>query len=158
MLQDHFGVNPILIDQDLLPDNDVKVKVYPCSWDGCTMHVGVEHKQVAKHLQQRHGVNTSATSEETDKISCLWMNCFDSPMKPGNLPRHVLSAHLPVRWNCLTCRKQLSREDAFRRHTQEKLGCQYARPAISYGDGVVEIDTECIVGGWSIDQNVMCIP
>ncbi|KAG1740836.1 uncharacterized protein EDB91DRAFT_1131712 [Suillus paluster] len=156
MLKEHNGVDPILIDQDLLPDDHTKVKVHPCNWDGCTMHVGVEHRHVAKHLQQRHNVSTSATSEETHRISCGWDGCSEQ-MKPGNLPRHVLSSHLEVRWICLLCSKSLSREDAFRRHTQEKEACQYARPTISYGDGVLEIDTQCINGGWSISQNVICI-
>ncbi|KAG1728387.1 uncharacterized protein EDB91DRAFT_1162115 [Suillus paluster] len=150
MPQEHTG--------DLLHENGAKVKVHPCKWDNCTMHVGVEHRHVAKHLQQRHGVNISATNEETHRIPCLWVDCFDFQMKPGNLPRHVLSTHLEERWICLTCSELFSREDAFRRHTQEKPACQYARPAVSYGDGVLEIDTQCFDGGRSIDQNVICIP
>ncbi|KAG1742504.1 hypothetical protein EDB19DRAFT_1592701, partial [Suillus lakei] len=90
--------------------------VHPCYWKGCTMHIGVEHKQITRHLQQYHGINTSATSEDTQQITCLWKGCPNSRMKPGNLPRHILS-HLGVRWRCSTCQAPLSREDAFRRHT-----------------------------------------
>ncbi|OJA20844.1 hypothetical protein AZE42_02507 [Rhizopogon vesiculosus] len=158
LLDEHNGGNPIIIDESLLSDYDSKVKLQPCQWNGCTMHLALEHKHVAKHLQQRHGINTSATSEETQKISCLWMGCSHVQMKPGNAARHVLSTHLEIKWICLTCRKEYTREDAFRRHTQEKVACQSARTVVSYGDGVREIDTGCINGGWSAGQNVLCIP
>lgn len=158
LLQEYNGGNPIMIDQDLLCDHNAKIKVHPCGWNNCTMHMALEHKHVAKHLQQRHGVNTSGTSEETQKISCLWANCSHSPMKPGNIARHILSTHLPIKWICLTCGKDYTREDAFRRHTQEKPSCHGAKHVVSYGDGVREIDTEYISRGWSIEQNVMCIP
>ncbi|KAJ8591054.1 hypothetical protein M405DRAFT_814950 [Rhizopogon salebrosus TDB-379] len=158
MLKEHHGASPIMIDQSLLSDHDTKIRVQPCKWDGCAMYVGLEHKHVSKHLQHRHGLNTSATSEETQGISCLWSNCFHSQMKPGNMARHVLSTHLGVRWNCLTCQKSYTRDDAFRRHTQEKPSCQYARPAVSFGDGSREIDTAGINSGCSFEQNVICIP
>ncbi|OAX38515.1 hypothetical protein K503DRAFT_157565 [Rhizopogon vinicolor AM-OR11-026] len=158
LLHEHNGGNPIVIDQDILSDYDNKVRLKPCQWNGCTMHIALEHKHVAKHFQQRHGINTSATSEEAQKMSCLWLGCSDAQMKPGNIARHVLSAHLEVKWNCLTCGKPYTREDAFRRHTQEKMTCQYAKYFVSYGNGVIKIDTGCIAGGWSAGQNVLCIP
>jgi hypothetical protein len=154
MLQEHNGADPILIDWDLLCHCNAKVKVYPCKWNGCTLHLAVEHMQIAKHFRQRHGANNSTSSEE---VSCLWTNCH-SPIKPDNLPRHILSMHIGERWICLTCGKRYPREDAFRRHTQESPNCQLTQPVISYGDEIREIDTECIAGGWSIDQNVLCIP
>ncbi|OJA12881.1 hypothetical protein AZE42_02908 [Rhizopogon vesiculosus] len=67
LLHEHNGGNPIVIDEGLLSDYDSKVKLQPCQWNGCTMHVALEHKHVAEHLQQRHGINTSAMSEETQK-------------------------------------------------------------------------------------------
>jgi hypothetical protein len=158
MLQEQHGESPIVIDEDLLSDYNAKVKVQACKWDGCAMHIGLEHKHVSKHLQHRHNLNTSATSEETLGIPCLWSNCSHSQPKPGNMARHVLSTHLGVRWRCLTCLKSYAREDAFRRHTQETPSCRYASSAILFGDGAREIDTECINGGWSLEQNVMCIP
>ncbi|KAG2347582.1 hypothetical protein BDR05DRAFT_670585 [Suillus weaverae] len=155
MLSEHSGMNPILLDRDILRDHDAEVRVHPCHWDGCLMHIAVEHKQVSKHLQQHHNINTSATSEDTEQISCLWTGCRHA-MKPGNLPRHILS-HLGVRWMCSTCEASLSREDAFRRHALEK-GCQRAKAVVKYGDGSVVIDTVYIDGGWSASQNVMCFP
>ncbi|OAX43709.1 hypothetical protein K503DRAFT_765683 [Rhizopogon vinicolor AM-OR11-026] len=121
LLYEHNGGNPIVIDEGILSDYDSKVKLQPCQWNGCTMH-------------QHHGINTSAMSEETQKISCLWMGCSDAQTRPGNIARHVLSMHLGVRWICLTCGKHYTRKYAFRRHTQEKLTCQYARSFLSYGD------------------------
>ncbi|KAG2153384.1 hypothetical protein DEU56DRAFT_483113 [Suillus clintonianus] len=159
MLQEHNKMDPIVIDRDILRDADAnsRVKVHPCNWNGCDMHVGVEHKQVAKHLQQHHGINASATSKETKEIVCLWKGCLDSHTKPGNLTRHILK-HIGVRHICLTCQRSFSREDAFRRHTTEKECCQDAEVAVSYGAEVRAIDTLCMDSGWSISQNVMCIP
>ena len=158
MLQDVHGQSPIMIDQSLLCDHEPTIRVHPCDWENCTMHVALDQKHVSKHLQQRHGVNTSATSENTQKEPCRWLNCIHAQMKPGNMARHVLSAHLGVRWNCQTCGRLYTREDAFRRHTQEKESCQFAKYEISYENGVREICTDGISEGWSIDQNVMCIP
>jgi hypothetical protein len=79
-------------------------------------------------------------------------------MKPGNIARHILSTHLGIKWICLRCRKSYARDDAHRRHTQEHPSCHGAKHGISYGDAVREIDTEYMNRGWSIDQNVMCIP
>lgn len=157
MLQEYNGVNPILIDRDILRDHNAEVIVHPCNWQGCTMHIAVEHKQISKHLQQHHGINTSATSEDTQQISCLWTDCLHARMKPGNLTRHILS-HLGVRWICSSCEATLSREDAFRRHALEKLGCQDAKAVVKYGDKSLVIDTVYIDGGWSASQNVMCFP
>ncbi|KAG2032295.1 hypothetical protein BDR03DRAFT_926873 [Suillus americanus] len=158
MLQEYHGVDPILIDRDILRDHDAEVRVHPCNWGDCTMHIAVEHRQISRHLQQHHSIDTSATSGDTQKISCLWTGCLDTRgMKPGNLTRHILS-HLGVQWVCSTCRTPLSREDAFRRHALEKPGCQHAKPVIKYGDKSLVIDTVCINGGWSASQNVMCIP
>ncbi|KAG2029683.1 hypothetical protein BDR03DRAFT_1096233 [Suillus americanus] len=157
MLVEEHGVNPILIDQDTLRDHTDEVTLHQCNWDGCSMHIAVEHKQVSKHLQQYHGINTSATSEDTQQISCLWTGCLDARMKPGNLPRHILS-HLGVRRICSICGASLSRDDAFRRHTLEKPGCQYAKAVVKFGDKSRVIDTVCIDGGWSATQNIMCIP
>ncbi|KAG2753973.1 hypothetical protein P692DRAFT_20173944 [Suillus brevipes Sb2] len=157
MLHEQYGVDPILIDQDILRHYGTEVIVHPCKWENCTMHIAVEHKQVSKHLQQHHNINTSATSGATQQITCLWTGCRDAHMKPGNLTRHVLT-HLGVRWICENCEGSLSREDAFRRHALEKPNCQNAKAVIKYGDGSVTIDTAYLYGGWSATQNVMCIP
>ncbi|KAG1818022.1 uncharacterized protein BJ212DRAFT_120920 [Suillus subaureus] len=157
MLLEQKGVNPILIDQEILRDQNDEVIVHPCNWPGCTMHIGVELKQISKHLQKHHGINISATSEDTQKIPCLWTGCVDARTKPGNLPRHILS-HLEVRQICSICGASLSRDDAFRRHTLEKPGCQDAKSVVRYGDKSLVIDKLCIEGGWSASQNVMCVP
>lgn len=156
MLLEHNGTNPILIDQDTLRDHNGEVIVHPCHWQGCTMHIAVDHKQVSKHLQQYHAINTSATSEDTQQISCLWAGCSDARMKPGNLTRHILS-HLGVRRICSMCGSSLSRDDAFRRHTLEKPNCQQAKAVVKHGDKSLVIDKVGIEGGWSASQNVMCI-
>ncbi|KAG2074826.1 hypothetical protein BDR04DRAFT_119221 [Suillus decipiens] len=157
MLEEHHRVHPILIDQDILRDYDAEVTVHPCNWAGCTMHTAVEQRQVAKHLQKYHGISTSATSEDTQQILCLWAGCPNSHMKPGNLPRHVVS-HLGVRWHCSMCKSSLSREDAFRRHTLEKPDCQHAKAIVKCGGESLVIDTVSFDGGWSASQNVLCIP
>jgi hypothetical protein len=151
----HNGESPIIVDQSLLCDCNAKVKVHPCNWDGCSMHVALEHKHISKHLQQRHGIDTTTTSKEAQKVSCLWLDCYHSQLKPGKLARHVLSTHLGVRWICLTCRRSYAREDAFRRHTQEEEGCQFAAYEVSCN--FREIDTESIIGGWSSNQNAICL-
>ncbi|KAG1851332.1 hypothetical protein DFJ58DRAFT_426760 [Suillus subalutaceus] len=151
LLEHHNGANPILIDRDILRDHDAEVRVHPCNWADCKMHIGVEHRQISRHLQQHHGINTSATSEDTQQISCLWSGCPKSRMKPGNLTRHILS-HLGVRWNCQICGASLSRDDAFRRHTLEKPGCQYAQAVVEHGGKSLVIDTACIDGGFSASQ------
>jgi len=158
MLQDQHGQSPIVIDESLLYDHESTITVHPCDWDNCTMHVALQQKHVSKHLQQRHGINTSATSEDTQKVSCRWLDCVHAEVKPGNMARHVLSTHLGVRWKCQTCGRPYTREDAFRRHAQEKPSCQFAKYEISYENEVREIYTNTIIGGWSGDQNVMCIP
>ncbi|KAG2142265.1 uncharacterized protein EDB93DRAFT_610834 [Suillus bovinus] len=156
MLEEYNMSSPILIDRDILRDRDARVTVHPCEWDGCTIHIAVDHKEVSKHLQRHHDINTSATSEDTQQITCRWMGCLDAHMKPGNLTRHILS-HLGVRWVCSTCEASLSREDAFRRHSLEKSGCQHAKAIVKYKDGSLVIDTAHLEGGWSALQNVICI-
>lgn len=156
MLHEQYGVDPILIDQEILRHHNAEVIVHSCKWENCTMHVAVEHKQVSKHLQHHHHINTSATSGGTEQIPCLWTGC-SAYMKPGNLTRHVLT-HLGVRWICSNCEGSLSRDDAFRRHALEKPNCQHAKAVIKYGNGSFAIDTAYLNGGWSATQNVMCIP
>ncbi|KAG2055655.1 hypothetical protein BDR06DRAFT_331387 [Suillus hirtellus] len=158
MLLEVNGVNPILIAWDALHEHDTEVRVHPCDWKGgCRMHIPVELKQVSKHLKQHHGINTSATSGDTQKITCLWTGCLDTHTKPGNLSRHVLTQHLGVRWICSKCGSSLSREDAFRRHSLESSSCQSAEVVVDYGDGSRVIDLVYINGGWSASQNVILI-
>ncbi|KAG1828528.1 hypothetical protein EV424DRAFT_510175 [Suillus variegatus] len=157
MLLEFNGVNPILIARDAVHEYDTEVRVHPCDWKGCRMHIPVELKQVSKHLKQYHGINTSATSEDTEKITCLWSGCLDTHTKPGNLSRHVLTSHFGVRWICSHCQSSLSREDAFRRHSLERPNCQSAEVVVDYGDGSQVIDLVYIDGGWSASQNVMLI-
>jgi hypothetical protein len=157
MLHEQNGVDPILIDQEILRHHNAEVMVHPCKWENCTRHIAVEHKQVSKHLQQHHHINTSATSGNTQQITCLWADCSDAHMKPGNLTRHVLK-HLGVRWMCSNCEGTLSREDAFKRHALETPNCRHAKAVIQYGNGSFTIDTAYLDGGWSTTQNVMCIP
>ncbi|KAG2159101.1 uncharacterized protein EDB93DRAFT_444581 [Suillus bovinus] len=132
MPQGYNRMNPILIDRDILHDHDTDVIVHPCHWDGCPMHIAVDFKHISKHLQQHHGIDTSTTSEDTRQVTCLWTGCLNTHMKPGNLPRHILS-HLGVRWMCSTCGALLSREDAFRRHALEKERCKYTTAVVKYG-------------------------
>lgn len=157
MLRPEYNrANPILIDRGILCDHNTKVTVHPCNWDGCMMHIAVEHKQVCKHLQQHHGLNTtSPTSDDMQQTTCLWTACLGAHMKLENLPRHMLLSHLGVRWICSTCGGSLSREDAFRRHALERPGCQYAKPVVKYGDGSLVIDNSVVLdGGWSASQKV----
>ena len=77
----------------------------------CALPLDGSVQSIKLHLR-RHGHRHA----QRQAIECPWMGCSHT-LKWMNIPRHIQSIHLGVRFRCFNCSKPYTRPEGLARHT-----------------------------------------
>ncbi|KAF9222469.1 hypothetical protein BS17DRAFT_191253 [Gyrodon lividus] len=114
-------IEGIIVDEEECRQGQIKginkIDLYHCDWDlqgsPCGMWIGGDKRDIREHLQKWHNVRRG---QDKVPIHCLWLGCTTKPLLKESLSRHVRSVHLGLKWKCVWCNAQYTREDAGRKH------------------------------------------
>ncbi|KAJ7111304.1 hypothetical protein C8R44DRAFT_742429 [Mycena epipterygia] len=91
---------------------DSETPPFGCEWNGCGQTVRL--KDLRSHLRDVHSLPMSGESVD---VQCAWGGCTSELMRNDSLVKHIHSGtHLAISVRCPTCRCELARPDALRRH------------------------------------------
>ena len=77
----------------------------------CTLPLGGSARSIGFHLRM-HGHRHS----QRQTVQCPWVGCSDT-LRWMNIPRHIQSIHLGVRFRCFNCGKAYTRPRGLAMHT-----------------------------------------
>ncbi|KAG2074831.1 hypothetical protein BDR04DRAFT_1115310 [Suillus decipiens] len=136
--------NGISLDEEDIREarsiNGGLVVTYLCRWthngQECGMHVMGDRIRLARHIQRWHRDHAEHSQRQTP---CRWAGC-GKVMKRENVVRHVIVAHLKMKWCCSVCRVKLSRDDASARHFERVKSCKHGVATVERGPEAREVD------------------
>jgi len=111
-----YGSNAL----EVIPPHEVVMEDFPavqaptCGLAGglhCTLPLGGSIESIRFHLCM-HG----HSHPQRQVVQCPWVGCSDT-LRWMNIPRHIRSIHLGVRFRCLNCGKAYTRPRGLAMHT-----------------------------------------
>ncbi|KAG2123000.1 hypothetical protein BD769DRAFT_951614 [Suillus cothurnatus] len=136
--------NGIVLDEEDIKEtrsiNGGLITIYPCRWthngQECGMHVMGDRIRLARHMQRWHRAHAAHSQRQAP---CHWGGC-GKVMKRENVVRHVVVAHLKMKWRCSVCRVKLSRDDASVRHFERVKSCRHGVATVEGGPEAQEVN------------------
>lgn len=107
-------VSPPQVGMTGFPAAPFSVPAHTCGLFGglpCALPLDNSVKSVRLHLRL-HG----HMHPQRQIVQCSWMGCSDG-LRWMNIPRHIQSVHLGIRFKCFNCGKLYTRPEGLERHT-----------------------------------------
>ncbi|KAH0832986.1 hypothetical protein J3R83DRAFT_11964, partial [Lanmaoa asiatica] len=76
----------------------------------CALPLSGSVKSIKSHLRM-HGYR----HPQRQAVQCPWMGCSNT-LRWMNIPRHIQSVHLGIRFECFNCGKRYTRLEGLARH------------------------------------------